>query len=343
MLAAIALLRKSKKEQNFADGKMGHTGTLNEQTRDIRCDPVFQQACNRFKKCEGRESSELNADETVCFDHQVAGHTKEVIASFKHMVLKPRLKSDLFIRELSFYEAASKSDPHSMRYPLTFLPEYHGSCTHANSCDYIALGDLTRAFKRPCVMDVKMGTQTFEPTASPEKRARELEKYSYQKEVGFRITGFKTYDVNMGAYSSVEKTFGRSLIPTDIQEALKKFFFNGREVRIDVITVVIQKLDNLLRWFNLQRAHHFYCSSLLIVYEGRMSQGNASEVNQWSSPPVDAAELVQVKMIDFAHTLAVSTGKVDEGYTHGLGTLINHLQAICGTVNSTTASTPSTR
>ena len=69
--------------------------------------------------------------------------------SFKHMVLKPRLKSDLFIRELSFYETASKSDPHSMRFPLTFLPEYHGSCTHANSCDYIALGDLTRTFERP--------------------------------------------------------------------------------------------------------------------------------------------------------------------------------------------------
>jgi len=147
----------------------------------------------------------------------------------------------------------------------------------------MALEDLTHCYKVPCVADIKMGTQTFEPTASPEKKARELTKYSFQKEVGFRITGFKTHNITTGQFKSVEKAFGRSLHPSDVQDAVGTFFHNGRLLRRDVLAVVIAKLDKLLRWFNTQRQYSFFCSSILIVYEADETSG------WWADHPVNAA------------------------------------------------------
>lgn len=153
------------------------------------------------------------------------------------------------------------------------MPKYVGACTQTNGCDYMALEDLTHRYTIPCAADIKMGMQTFEPSASAEKKARELTKYTFQKEVGFRITGFKTYDSVTGRFKSVEKVFGRSLYPGDVQEAVGSFFYNGRRLRRDVLGVVIAKLDKLLRWFNTQRQYSFYCSSILIVYEAAETSG----------------------------------------------------------------------
>jgi len=225
----------------------------------------------------------------------------------------------------------------------------------------------------PCVIDIKMGTQTFEPTASAEKKGRELTKYAFQKEVGFRITGFKTFTFSdsgnsastgtvaspasvPGEYKTVEKKYGRSLHPDDVQDALASFFNNGRCIRRDVIAVVIAKLDALLRWFTCQVNYHFYCSSILIVFEASEctglwhkydcdAQANSSidtnmeahaaparstmnDHRDWSSKPMSASELAEVKMIDFAHTLSNTDKVVDEGYVHGLRTLIAHLQSL---------------
>ena len=48
--------------------------------------------------------------------------------------------------------------------------------------EYLVLGDKTNAFAKPCVMDVKIGTQTFEPDAPADKQARDLAKYPRQAE-----------------------------------------------------------------------------------------------------------------------------------------------------------------
>lgn len=44
-------------------------------------------------------------------------------------------------------------------------------------------------FKKPCILDLKMGTQTYPEGATPEKIAREEAKYPPQKEIGFRFVG----------------------------------------------------------------------------------------------------------------------------------------------------------
>ena len=49
---------------------------------------------------------------------------------------------------------------------------------------------------------------------------------------------------------------------------LLPFFYDGYSFRRDVINIVIEKLELLLRWFKSQNRYLFFCSSLLIIYEG---------------------------------------------------------------------------
>ena len=53
------------------------------------------------------------------------------------------------------------------------------------------LEDITFPFRHPSVLDLKMGSQTYDESAKPEKIAAEIEKYPPQKELGFRFTGMK--------------------------------------------------------------------------------------------------------------------------------------------------------
>lgn len=213
-------------------------------------------------------------DSTNDFMHQVAGHTCEIIKSFSFKVLKPMVKPMLFRREIELYEEMEYLGSHCTQTAKAFVPKYYGVLNIHNetsSRPYLVLKDLTIAYKKPCAIDIKMGTQTFEPSASADKKLREHIKYSHQKSVGFRITGFKVYDAVRSQFYSVNKSFGRSLQPHQIKDGFKIFFYNGELLRRDVLFVVVQKLENILVWLKSQTKLHFFCSSILIVYDGQTS------------------------------------------------------------------------
>ena len=286
------------------------------------------------------------------FAHQVAGHTKEVLVKYQDKVLKPMIKKDLFLKEVLYYEEFAKASEVQANIvsPITYLPKYYGACTYKrilssssesfDELEYLVLDDMTSNFRHPCAMDVKMGTQTFEPSATTAKKERELKKYVWQEEMGFRITGYKKYDVTTNKYDYREKTYGRSLHPTEVENAVEGFFNNGLLTRVDVIQVVIEKLEKLLRWFLIQRQYHFFCSSILICYDGAVvdeiwESSNNVDVSQrvgWSSKAVSPEDLVEVKMIDLAHTIRCGNEEgqedvdLDHGYIHGLRVLLHMLE-----------------
>jgi hypothetical protein len=132
---------------------------------------------------------------------------------------------------------------------------------------YLGLEDLTAAHSKPCAIDIKMGSQTFEPSADASKKRREVSKCPHQTEVGFRITGFQVFDARSDQLGTVSKLFGRRLQPHAVFEALALFFFDGVQLRRDVLLATIQELEKLLLWFRSQNQAHFYCSSLLITYD----------------------------------------------------------------------------
>ena len=46
-------------------------------------------------------------------------------------------------------------------------------------------------FRKPCVVDIKMGKKTYDPEAGPAKIAKEMTKFPYVEKFGFQFTGMQ--------------------------------------------------------------------------------------------------------------------------------------------------------
>ena len=90
-----------------------------------------------------------------------------------------------------------------------FTPKYFGTVKHddgssssvveagpfgIDSKTYILLNNLTSHFSKPCVLDLKIGTHTYEPDAPEEKKMREITKYPQQVQFGFRMVAMRIYE-----------------------------------------------------------------------------------------------------------------------------------------------------
>jgi len=330
------------------------------------------------------------------FLHQIAGHTNETVKRFNHKyVLKPQNKPHLFKREVDFYTRTFQ-EPENSSSAIQFVPQFHGvidikdkgyiikngglSQKGATSIPCIILDDLTSEYEKPCLIDIKMGKQTFEPTASEDKIAREIKKYPYQEEIGFRLTGLKVWEKVSESYNLYDKHFGRSLIPEQVIPGLALYFYDGEEFRLDVIQSLIIKLEEILVWMKQQIHYKFFCSSILVVYDasaimynnnatkptipidkderksrcsddttttqasedtstslesnsrdGEDIQGASFEDNSLKSMSFNTTSSpCRVAMIDFAHAIPNEDThpEVDEGYIHGLISLIEKLRHI---------------
>jgi 1D-myo-inositol-tetrakisphosphate 5-kinase/inositol-polyphosphate multikinase len=93
------------------------------------------------------------------------------------------------------------------------------------SAEYLALEDLTWGRQWPCIMDVKMGTRSYEQDATADKIAYEKSKFPLQEEVGFRIQGIKVFDPKQRGYVEFDKHFGRGITSVaDLAPAFRHFF-----------------------------------------------------------------------------------------------------------------------
>ncbi len=270
--------------------------------------------------------------------------------------LKPLPSDDRGYREAGFYELVAVScdrwnrrDRNSDAAPLNretdlmrrlagFVPSYYGVVNDGNGPDrlgsdaYLLLRDTTAAFSRPCVIDIKMGKQTYEPGSTLGKVMKEKSKYPEQSTFGFRITGMNIYDPHSpdadptDGYRKYDKHFGRGLKSTkDIKSTLLSFFTQAAEggkpkkegafgrdrsmrekglggVRNRVIIEMRRQLKKLSAWFKDNESLHFYSSSILFVYEG----------DEYS----DSFDVSKLRMIDFAHVVR-EEGR-DSGYLDGL-------------------------
>ncbi|XP_065295529.1 inositol polyphosphate multikinase-like isoform X3 [Dermacentor albipictus] len=173
----------------------------------------------------------LLPEETLLFDYQIAGHVhgnnKTKLGLLKHKdgsILKPLLSSDeRTLREHKFYEEVFRAEE-----PLpelltlrTFLPKYLGTWKTdylGQEVEYLRLDDVTREFRSPSVMDVKIGAQTYDPLAEPEKVALEEAKYTWSRQLGFRILGMRVFDKCEQKYHIYGKDYGLKQTPDSILE-----------------------------------------------------------------------------------------------------------------------------
>lgn len=191
---------------------------------------------------------------------------------------------------------------------------------------YLILRDITATFRHPNIIDIKMGTQTYEPDAPYSKKLREIRKYPLQSNFGFRIVGMRVYDSATDEYRYWGKQFGTQLLcRNDVKRALKLFFqcedgTQQAETANNVLSCVVSKLAKIKSCMSYNTTMAFYASSILISYEGFPDSYLGSSVP-------DPA----VTMIDFTHVCHKAGG--DYGYIKGAGNLLGILSEVIFELN----------
>ena len=56
---------------------------------------------------------------------------------------------------------------------------------------FLHLDNFNAAYRKPCIMDIKMGKTTSDPDATPEKIACEKAKGPLREIIGFQICGIR--------------------------------------------------------------------------------------------------------------------------------------------------------
>jgi hypothetical protein len=211
---------------------------------------------------------------------------------------------------------------------------------------HIALEDVTARFRRPCVMDVKVGTRTFGDDASAEKAAAEARKYPLQAEAGFRITGMRVYEGEHGAGGGARagaaagagarcsaaggaafrehgRAFGLGLLSrAALASGFAEFLRDAQRARLrtELVRPLLRRVLEIEAWLEAQREFRFVGSSLLFVYEGDVG-GEARGAAAGGEPEVD------VRLIDFAHAV-LRTGERDDGVLVGLRSIAQALRSV---------------
>ncbi|EEY68369.1 inositol polyphosphate multikinase, putative [Phytophthora infestans T30-4] len=268
--------------------------------------------------------------------HQVGGHAtaKTSLKAYNGRILKPFQSKQRGEREREFYERVFATEKDSLEFAALskFLPKYYGTVIVPEPEDgqetngvhpgqYLILEDLTWGRKWPCIMDVKMGTRSYEDNATSEKIAYEKSKFLLQETVGFRIQGIKVFNPKKKGYDEFDKHFGRGISSVgQLAPAFRSYFPAEDAKTIKLLEAFLRRLGQLKAWFDEQRGTEFIASSFLFLYDGEESPND----DKTAAEDFGA----EIRLIDFAHVTKPTSPKHDEGLRTGIATLISCFQTL---------------
>ena len=157
----------------------------------------------------------------------------------------------------------------------------NGGRIHTDSA--VVLENVAAFFKKPNILDVKLGARLWDDDAPMAKRVK-LDKVAEEttsKPLGLRIAGMKTYqgafgngkeNVTPDGYRFYDKMYGRSFSAETVAEGFEEYFQLKKGVNAKgVIRKVIKRFIEDLRALEsvIDKAEsRMYSASLLFVYEG---------------------------------------------------------------------------
>ncbi|XP_038060723.1 inositol polyphosphate multikinase-like [Patiria miniata] len=232
----------------------------------------------------------------VPLSHQVAGHMygkgtskAGLLQDGMGTVLKPGQNACRGKRERTFYHNVTRPDQSNPLYTSLrpFVPRFYGTFVSPEdpSLVYLKINDVTLRFRKPCVMDVKIGCKSYEDGVSLRKVELAKEKYPNLEKIGFQILGMRVYHPATDEFECRDKFYGRSLQGDNVIEGFARYLNVVDDVRIDVVPEFLKQMRRIERWFTNQKQLNFYSSSLLFVYEGAVTPSPSQPLTETVATP----------------------------------------------------------
>ena len=276
------------------------------------------------------ESSYREIDKTsvTMYTNQVGGHRVLMKPENSSIILKPYDAA-----EYNFYDRCMPVVCSSL---MPFTARCYGEIdlrrldsdsappgSPGKSGKYVMLEDLAHGFRKPCILDLKMGLKqrsirNYSDKKLKSKEAKSLTTTSHK--LGFRLGGAQLY--KDGAVVLYNKYYGRIQDPQGTYETLKQFFDSMSSRTSDrqllVLETFIAKLEDLRSVINSLNGFRFWSGSLLFIYDCSEDTSDDALMNS-----------VTVKMIDFAnYTILSDSDSPDTEYIFGIESLMLFLKSI---------------
>ncbi|KAI9827180.1 MAG: hypothetical protein M1832_005317 [Thelocarpon impressellum] len=216
-----------------------------------------------------------------------------------------------------------------------------GRALTTNLC--IVLSNATAGFKRPNILDLKLGAKLYDESADAAKRARfdAIAAETTTGSLGFRIAGMKVYHgasfankpgFDAEGYKVFDKMFGRSFSADNIKQGLEEYLLVPSAgvtpaLSRPVLTRFAAEVAGIQAMLAAEESR-MVGASILFVYEGDgAALSTALSASPSTKPGPDeegdedeetAARAYNVKMIDFAHAAFVPGQGPDENVLVGV-------------------------
>ncbi|KID88219.1 pre-mRNA cleavage complex II protein Clp1 [Metarhizium guizhouense ARSEF 977] len=220
----------------------------------------------------------------------------------------------------------------------------------------VVLENQTNGFKRPNVLDVKLGTRLYADDAPKQKQERfqQISKETTHHNLGFRIAGMRVFrgsqdpsELDDREYKNYDKDYGRFTVNDDnVVNELRRFIFNeaagiDEDLGKAICATFARELGTII---DVMSGHEIrtYSSSLLFVYEGDGEalkdaiRLNTEYAKRSTGPPatkrIDSGiglddedqaleqlppPVLKLKLIDFAHATWTPGSGPDENTIKG--------------------------
>lgn len=155
----------------------------------------------------------------------------------------------------------------------------------------IVLENVAAGFKRPNIIDIKLGKRLWADDAPPAKRARldDVASKTTSGPLGFRVAGMQVWEPDAcrpslktpyqkslpptkGAHKSYDKIYGRQLTPDTVKNAFSTFLcLDTKEQSEEVVESIISGIDEAIGEIEdalAEEESRMYSASILMVYEG---------------------------------------------------------------------------
>ena len=195
----------------------------------------------------------------------------------------------------------------------------------------IAMENVAYGFKKPNILDVKLGARLWADDAPPEKRAK-LDKVAGEttsKALGFRVAGMRTWqgshppgqkDVSEDGFRFYDKKYGRAFTAETVVNGFAEFFGVAKGTKIPkrmrkVINRFINDLEDLKDILENEESR-MYSASLLFVYEGDQEVLDAAFVTEaqfFNSPAT-----IESHQSDLANLQSSTNGHATNGVDGGI-------------------------